>query len=100
MQYSRIKHSEKLFEPNTWTIEELRDAQNSKAINFTCPNGHTTNLFIENRSDPDKDWHIETEGEVTPSVFCHGLVNGPECGYHEFIKLEDWNSWKHHPHKQ
>jgi hypothetical protein len=59
-----------------------------------------TNLFIENRSDPDKDWHIETEGEVTPSVFCHGLVNGPECGYHEFIKLESWNSWKHHPHKQ
>jgi hypothetical protein len=75
--------------PNTWHEETLGDPLKSTLIVFTCPNGHDSHIFIQNRSDPGKNWQIDTDGEVNPSIRCYGTLK-PDCGYHEFVHLQDW----------
>jgi hypothetical protein len=47
----------------------------------TCPGcGGTATLPF----DLQKGWTANNKGEVNPSLSC-------DCGFHEFIELEDWN---------
>lgn len=69
-----ISHSND-HEPGTWKVLETTDG---KKASFVCPNceelgslaGHT----------------IAADGAVTPSVVCSYM-----CGFHEFIRLNEWN---------
>lgn len=62
--------------PGTW--KGLKTIK-GRSASFTCPNGHIGTL-----SDHD----IAEDGSVSPSVVCPY----ENCGFHEFIRLEGWQS--------
>ena len=76
--------------PGTWRERYLEDPLNSRIIEVTCPNGHAAHVHIENRSDPTKNWHIDVEGEITPSIFCQTPIENQECGWHIMAQLDQW----------
>lgn len=77
--------------PGTWHDEVLTDTLASRIIIFICPNAHRSIIYISNRSDWTKNWKIDIDGEVHPSIVCHGTMD-PDCGYHEDVTLEEWPS--------
>ena len=65
-----VPYAERLI-PNSWNATQY------DFVMFEDKNGHICNLTT---------WDIDDEGNVTPSVHCQI----PNCGFHEFIKLENY----------
>lgn len=63
--------------PGTW--KGLKTRQGRKA-SFVCPECGQLGALV--------DHDIGDDGTVTPSVVCPHLG----CAFHEFIKLDGWNS--------
>lgn len=80
--------------PGTWRELYLEDPLKSRVIEVNCPNGHAAHIHIQNRSDTSKNWQIDVEGEVTPSILC--LTPHPQgqreqlCNWHVMAQLEQW----------
>jgi hypothetical protein len=59
-----------------WMVTDTGD--NEIAILFQCPNSHRATIGRHS---------IDHEGYVNASVLCYA-----NCGYHEFVILDDWPS--------
>jgi len=64
--------------PNSWTII-------SDDVLVSDSEGHAHRITGRYKlGDLDRDWQVDAEGNVTPSLLCG------RCGWHVFAKLEGW----------
>jgi hypothetical protein len=66
----------------SWWVHESEDQQLAFVL-FECPNGHVGTL---RHLHSGNGHHINDRGSVQPSVVCPH----EGCGFHEFVRLEDW----------
>jgi hypothetical protein len=62
--------------------------EGEQTVVLRCPNGHHLQLFSPRQSAPRHG--IAEDGSVDGSVVCQGRP-GDECGWHEHIRLLDWD---------
>ncbi len=77
--------------PLSWFIARF-EYENKDRLFIQCPSQHRKEIIfgIEHWDPLRMIYSISENGEIFPSVFCQ------ECGWHEYIVLEEWN----HRHKE
>jgi hypothetical protein len=73
-------------DPLTWGIWEREGGRKMVVI----VDSFGRKAAITGRDWDGHNWQISPDGTVTPSIFCHANHEGGD--WHEFVKLEGWES--------
>lgn len=68
--------------PGHWWRQEH---EGKVAVYVTCQHGHAYPAMIFGHKDPAKNWQIDAQGRVTPSIWIKG-----DCDWHVFATLAGW----------
>lgn len=68
--------------PGHWWRQEH---EGKVGVFVTCQHEHAYPCMVIGHGDPAKNWQIDAQGNVTPSIFIKG-----DCNWHVYATLAGW----------